>query len=282
VRLLRLAIRILYAIATKELARRKILAQLRNDGDASLRALAGVFEEMLKGTFSSEETEKIKRIEALKRRLRISIEKISITDYGAGRANGGDRTVVRTVGEIARRSSRSRRWNSLLFKLVRAFQPSVCLELGTALGISAAYQAAALELNRKGRIVTLEGAEALASLAAANLEALGFREFELVPGRFQDTLDGVLKKNAPIDFVFIDGHHEERATVRYFNQILPALSDGAVLVFDDISWSNGMARAWDTIRKDKNIKASVDLLSIGICLYSTSVAPNARSFKITI
>jgi predicted O-methyltransferase YrrM len=281
-RLLRLAIRIVYAIATRELARRKTIAQLRNEGDGSLHVLATVLDDMIKGRFSAEEAEKIKQIEKLRRRLRISDEKVAITDYGAGSARGEAGAVVKTVGEVGRTSSRSKRWNSLLFKLVRAFRPSVCLELGTALGISAAYQAAALELNRKGKIISLEGAEALVSLAKANLKALGLHAFEIVPGRFQDSLEKVLKKNAPIDFVFIDGHHEECATVRYFNQILPALSDGAILVFDDISWSGGMERAWNTIRKEKNIRASIDLLTVGICVYSRFPARIAKSFKLTI
>lgn len=281
-RLLKLAVRILYAMATSEMARRKTLAQLRNDGDSALRALADVFGEMIRSRFRPEETETIKHIETLKRQLRSSAIEVPVTDFGAGSTNGDGRTVFRTIGEVCRKSSRSKRWNSLLFKLVREFRPSVCLELGTALGISAAYQAAALELNDRGKIVTLEGAEALASLAKVNLGTLGYQRFEVVPGRFQDTLDGVLKKNAPIDFVFIDGHHEESATLRYFKQILPNLSDGAVIVFDDISWSRGMERAWNSIRKDPNTRASIDLLSVGICVCSTSVVRSAKCFKLTI
>ena len=81
-----------------------------------------------------------------------------------------------------------------------------------------------------------------------------------------------LKKNKGIDFIFIDGHHDKKATLSYFRQILPYLSDGAILVFDDIYWSSGMEKAWNTIRKDPNLKISVDFLNIGICIFTKAKA----------
>jgi predicted O-methyltransferase YrrM len=51
-----------------------------------------------------------------------------------------------------------------LFKLVRTLQPATIVELGTCIGISAAYQAAAQQINHRGRIVTLEGSSTRAAL----------------------------------------------------------------------------------------------------------------------
>ncbi|HEX7116836.1 MAG TPA: class I SAM-dependent methyltransferase [Steroidobacter sp.] len=53
-------------------------------------------------------------------------------------------------------------------------------------------------------------------------------------GRFDDVLPGVLSEMGSVDYVFIDGHHEEEATNRYFELVRPYLSDIAVVVFDDI------------------------------------------------
>ena len=64
--------------------------------------------------------------------------------------------------------------------------------MGTAVGISAAYQAAALALNGRGTFTTLEGAEPLADIARDNLRRLGLGMVEVVVGRFEDTLDAVL------------------------------------------------------------------------------------------
>ena len=70
-----------------------------------------------------------------------------------------------------------------------------------------------------------------------------------------------------VDFVFIDGHHDENATLSYFRQILPFLSDNAILAFDDIHWSCGMERAWNKIRKDRNLKMALDFFNVGICIF---------------
>ena len=90
--------------------------------------------------------------------------------------------------------------------------------MGTAVGISAAYQAAALALNGRGTFTTLEGAEPLADI-----------------GRFEDTLDAVLERRRPVDYVFVDGRHDRQATLAYFEQTIPFLAETAFLIFDDIA-----------------------------------------------
>lgn len=162
-------------------------------------------------------------------------------------------------------------WALVLFKLVRTLKPFNCLELGTGLGMSASYIASALKINQKGRLVTLEGAESIASLAEENFRKLGLDNISIVVGNFQDTLDNVLKEEAIIDFAFVDGHHDEKATLLYFKKIFPYLSEKAIIIFDDISWSGGMKRAWKSINKDKRIKSSFDLYNIGICLVDKDI-----------
>ena len=64
----------------------------------------------------------------------------------------------------------------------------------------------------------------------------------VITGRFQDVLDDTLADLREVDYVFIDGHHDEKATLDYFNRIYPFLSKNAIVLFDDISWSEGMKR----------------------------------------
>jgi len=139
------------------------------------------------------------------------------------------------------------------------------------LGISASFQAAALKLNAMGKIVTLEGADVLASLAERHFQTLGLDNANVVIGRFQDTLDEVLNAYKPVDYAFIDGHHDEKATLAYFEQIMPSLSQQTVLVFDDISWSEGMKRTWRTIMADERVKISIDLQQMGICVIDSRI-----------
>ena len=78
----------------------------------------------------------------------------------------------------------------------------------------------------------------------------------------------VLGEHAPIDFFFNDGHHDHDAVLEYFEKSLPFLASDAVMVFDDISWSDGMRQAWKEIVADPRIRFSLDLRSIGVVVIS--------------
>ena len=214
----------------------------------------------------------IESIEALRSLMAGSNEVLEILDYGArdGDSNLIDDAMYQgklirlTIVQVCTATSRTDRTALLLFRLVRELQPRTCIELGTSVGISACYQATALKLNRAGRLVTLEGADSVASIATQNFGSLGLDNVEVVRGRFQDTLSRVLSANSPLDYAFIDGHHDEAATVKYFTALLPALAGASTVVFDDIRWSPGMKRAWDVIKSHPKARLSVDLRSMGI------------------
>jgi predicted O-methyltransferase YrrM len=235
-------------------------------------AVAGAVLAVVSDDFAPEERSAFARVEELRTTLAKSQDEITVVDYGAGEASEtrtpeemarGRRTTT-TVGAVCRSASKPPRWARLLFALVRRLQPQQCLELGSSLGLSAAYQASALQLNGFGRIDTLEGADAIAERARANLEQLSLPA-TVITGRFQDTLPPLLEERPPIDFAFVDGHHDRDATLAYFEQLLPHLSPAAVLVFDDIAWSAGMADAWRRIRSDQRVGLAVDLFKVGLC-----------------
>lgn len=234
--------------------------------------LAAAIEETIAGDLTQDERAWVSRIEALRGTLEQDATPVSITDYGAGKPTANlmpeqmSHGVLRatTTGQACR-ASKPYFWSLLLFKLVRKFQPAIGVELGTCLGISAAYQAAAQRLNGSGRFVTLEGAPALAALAQNNLRALSLHNATVVNGRFIDTLERTLSGNAPIEYVFVDGHHDEHATIAYWNTIWPYLVDGSIVVVDDIAWSTGMRKAWRHLQNDDRIACSINLRTLGIC-----------------
>lgn len=209
------------------------------------------------------------RVEALRAALDGRADSVAFVDYGAGgRLQPTDGTaptaVTRSVAAINRGSAPPHE-GRLLFHLVRALRPSVALELGTCLGLSAAYQAAALAENGAGRLVTLEGGAALADHARRHLDALELTaEVEVVTGPFAETLPDVLLRLAPVDYVFLDGHHDPVATARYVDVLLPHLARPALLVLDDIAWSVGMRRAWRALVAHPEVTAHADLLVIGL------------------
>jgi predicted O-methyltransferase YrrM len=241
--------------------------------NASAEKIRRAINETLHKKVGSEEKRWIDKIESIREKFTGNPTPVSIVDFGAGNPQS-QRSIDEMAQGITYNSTygaislgcKPELWALLLFKLIKEFQPERALELGTCIGISAAYQAASQRLNGKGKLISLEGAEAIAGLAVKNLRDLSLTHAEVICGRFNDSLPDVLNENQPIDYVFIDGHHDEQATVNYYKMLLPFLSPGALLVFDDISWSNGMKQAWSTISRDKNIALAVDLTMLGICV----------------
>lgn len=249
--------------------------------DEASRTLANAIIETIHNKLTTEETIWVEKIETLRKELNLSTDEITMPDYGGGAADQEECAETRIVGQMCLTSSKPYLWTIFLLKLIRKFRPSVCLELGTCMGISASYQAAGLKMNSRGKMITLEGARSLAEIAQKNFQALGLDNIDLVVGRFQDTLDDVLKEHGPIDYAFIDGHHQEEATIAYFEQILPFLSERALLIFDDISWSEGMERAWSSIEANENIALSIDLRNMGICILEKG-STKKQSFRFRI
>jgi predicted O-methyltransferase YrrM len=203
-----------------------------------------------------EEAAYIDRIEAERAALERSTAEALLVDYGARSPDSplsaeemaAGIEVRRVMGEVCRTSSKPPEDARFLFDVIRERRPGTCLELGTCIGISAAYEAAALELNDYGFLYTIEGAEPLAVEARALLRRLRLEQrVDVRVGRFADVLPDLLESNV-FDYVFVDGHHDEHATIEYFELILPRTRSGATMVFDDIDWSEGMRRAWRAIR----------------------------------
>jgi predicted O-methyltransferase YrrM len=266
---------------------RQQLEQLRDCGVPAAAKIAKAVDEAVTMQLSGEEKPWVDRIERLRQTLSLSQDKLSIVDFGAGAGQQGYNSQqmqegvmqTKTVGEACR-ASKPPFWSLLLFKLVRQWKPMTVIELGTCLGISAAYQAAAQKLNGAGRLATLEGAAALAPRAQNNLKSLGLENATVTLGKFCDTLEPTLSDYSPVDYAFIDGHHDEHATLAYYEQFRPHLADSALLVFDDIAWSPGMRRAWETLQDDPNVSLSIDFHTVGVCVVTRHAADEKRRFAI--
>lgn len=247
---------------------RRELAALRESTDPLSRCVARALETTLAHDVTAEEASWVRRIEAIRRELCASKQPLVAERSPAARQRGKDPT----VGDVCHRASKSPLWALLLLKIVRELRPACCLEMGTCLGISAAYQAAALAINGRGSLITLEGAANRAAIARRTFERLGLDNVQLAEGSFRDTLGEVLARSDRFEYVFVDGHHKRDATLSYFEQILPHLADRAIMVFDDISWSQEMKEAWCAIRTDPRLARCIDLRAIGICAIDRAAA----------
>lgn len=247
--------------------RRRGLAALRGRPEPAAEQLAAALEAGRTRRFEAAETEWIERIE----RRRSDLERMTDpvrTPVAELSGDPQDREVLEySVGEVCRDASHPRLWAGILFSLVRRLRPRGCLELGSCLGISAAYQGAALELNGEGRLLSLEGSSERAAIAAESIEELALGQYvEVRAGRFASTLEAALGDVGTIDYAFVDGHHDEEATLEYFDEIAMRAAPGALVVLDDIRWSEGMERAWSRARGDSRVAVSADLGPVGLCL----------------
>ena len=203
---------------------------------------------------------------ALRRILTTDERSIKVEDFGAG-----SRVIpsnIRRIGDIAKSSLKPKKYSRLLFRMVQKMQPSTILEMGTCFGVTTAFLASG---QKNARVYTMEGAQAIAEVARHNFSELGLNNIELIEGNFDTQLPELTKRLAgqgiPLDFVFIDGNHRKEPTLRYFRELLPLLREDAVIVFDDIHWSEQMEEAWEAIKQSPEVTLTIDLFFIGIVFF---------------
>ena len=229
------------------------VARLEGQGGEDPLLLADLVRAGTRWRLSGEERRWVARIEAERRRLESSPDVVH---------RSGDEPL--TVADVSR-ASQPPRGGRFLHAAVRTFRPSRGVELGTCLGVSAAYQAAAMAADGDGRLVTIEGYEELAAQARVVWDRLGLRNVEAVVGRFGQVLEPLVAAD-PVDYAYVDGNHHEEPTVGYFTVLRTHCDRRTLLVFDDIRWSDGMRRAWQRIHTDPAVTAHADLGRLGLVI----------------
>jgi predicted O-methyltransferase YrrM len=201
-------------------------------------------------------------IEGFRRLLLRSKRRINITDYGAGSKiePGGQRS----IRSLARHSAVSAGTGRQLFRLVNFLKPGAMLELGTSLGISTAYQAAAA-LN--AQMLTIEGCPETAKLAFQHFKELGLPSIRVLNGPFHELLPSALKHLQQLDYLYLDGDHRAAACLENFRVCLPYAHNGSVFVIADIHWSKEMEQAWMEMQQQPEVTLAVDFFHFGLLFF---------------
>lgn len=205
-------------------------------------------------------------IEICKKELSADRSLIMRKDHGGGAGSGQE---LVTIAGLARHHSVSKRYGRLLYRMAAAFKPGIILELGTCLGISTAYMAAACP---QGRVITIEGCPETAARAQQTFQRLGLRNVMAVNGIFNDVLPSLLPQLDRLDMVFVDGHHVKDAVLNYFKLITPLCHNDTVLIMDDIHWSQGMEEAWAEVIADERVRVSADLFQFGVLFFKKELS----------
>lgn len=195
-----------------------------------------------------------------RRLMDVERERTRLTRDASAIGVRGDREV--TVSRAARVSSQPAQWCRFLHTLAYSLAPRTIVEMGTAAGISAASIATAVP--RRTRMWTVDLRPRCAEIASDVFERVGV-DVTPVTGRFADVLTDTLAEAAPVDFLYVDGHHDGPATLEYTEWAAPYLSKRAIVVYDDIRWSDGMTTAWKAIRQQSRWSFTADIHTVGVC-----------------
>ena len=221
-----------------------------------------VFEFVIKVLNNHRSCDCYEPIEALRQKLFKDKTVMTIDDFGAGSRTAAQKE--RTVSSIAHAALKPKKYAQLLHRIARFYGCQTIVELGTSLGITTAYLASAPSAKK---VVTLEGAAAVADWARKNFEALSLTNIEQVVGNFDQTFLPLLQQLPSIDLLYIDGNHRHEPTLRYFEQAWAHLHEYSIVVFDDIHWSKEMEQAWQQVVADPRVTLSIDLFFIGVVFF---------------
>ena len=211
------------------------------------------------------------RIEQQRTALLRSTDMVQQVDYGTGaesQRSGTPIATLRRVADIARTHLESPKIAQLLFRLVNYLgstlqKPLTIVELGTSLGITTAYLASPAHANI---VQTYEGAQEVLDVAKHVWRELGLTNIEPVIGNINDTLPAHCPKH--VDLAYVDANHTYEATLRYFNQLLPAVGEKSIVVVDDIHHSQEMERAWRAIQAEPQVTSTVDCYHAGLVFFN--------------
>jgi len=189
---------------------------------------------------------------------------IEVTDFGAGSCVFKSNT--REISKIAQTAGITPKNAELLFRIVRYFQPKSVLEIGTSLGLATSALSLA---NENTKIITLEGCPNTMATAKKMFQVSSFK-FPNNTVDFVNTEFNLFFENLKpqiFNLIYFDGNHSKKATLDYFEALLPTISNDSVWIFDDIHWSADMEEAWEIIKNHPKVSVTIDTFQWGIVFF---------------
>jgi predicted O-methyltransferase YrrM len=187
---------------------------------------------------------------------------IEVIDFGAG--SKVFKSNIRQISKIAQTAGISSKRAKLLFRIIDYFKPESILEIGTSLGLATS----ALCLgNKNEKIITLEGCPNTIAIAKIQCELHKLDNITFVNTEFEAYLSNSKAESRNPQLIYFDGNHSKKATLNYFELLLPTITNDAVWIFDDIHWSLDMEVAWETIKNHPKVKVTIDTFQWGMVFF---------------
>lgn len=212
------------------------------------------------------------RIEHERQRLLSCCDKIYVTDFGTGKSG------ERVVADIAASALESTNVAQLIFRVANSLTNRSYLELGTCLGLTTAYLAST---GSNSRVVTFEGSAEEIKIARGIWKSIDINNVEVIEGDISITLPQYIHSmTAPFGLAFVDANHTKDATLRYFDLLAGRADESSIVVIDDIHHSQQMQSAWEIIKCDRRVTATIDCFACGMVFFNRSF--EKKTYKIRI
>jgi predicted O-methyltransferase YrrM len=138
--------------------------------------------------------------------------------------------------------------------LVTHRRPETIIEFGSGFGVSGMYFTAGLEQAGLGHLYSFEINDEWAQVAERAIAEISDR-FTLIRGAFEDHVDDI---PGPIDLALVDGIHTYDFVMKQWQILQPRMSQGGLVLFDDISYGQGMREAWLEIAHSSAVAGAVE------------------------
>jgi predicted O-methyltransferase YrrM len=119
------------------------------------------------------------------------------------------------------------------------------------------YWVGGLEQAGSGTLLTFDPNETWHSIAVRNMARIGSRAIA-VARTVEDSLDETLAGRR-IDLCFIDAIHTGEFVRAQLALLLPHMTPGALILLDDITFSDDMKGCWQELALDERFRASLTL-----------------------
>jgi predicted O-methyltransferase YrrM len=187
---------------------------------------------------------------------------ISVSDFGAG--SKVFKSNSREIAKIAKTAGISIKRAELLFRITNYFQSESILEIGTSLGLATS----ALSMgNLKAKITTLEGCPETTKIAQNQFRQFALSNVNSVTTEFKNYLKNNQSSIINYQLIYFDGNHSKKATLDYFELLLPTITNETVWIFDDIHWSANMEEAWEFIKRHPKVTVTIDTFQWGLVFF---------------
>ncbi len=221
-----------------------------------------VFDLVTKCFYDNTKYPEYEAIKSYRKSLLENKNTIEVTDFGAG--SRVFKSNVREISKIVQTAGITSKNAELLFRIVRYFQPTTILEIGTSLGLATS----ALSLgNSNAKIITLEGCPNTQKQAQVQLQNSNFQNIEFINTEFSSYFKPHHLTPITHHLIYFDGNHSKKATLDYFEALLPTISNDSVWIFDDIHWSTDMEEAWEIIKNHPKVSVTIDTFQWGIVFF---------------